>query len=168
MRLSQTVPGNEATALPNPVRRHKRESEDELQIQTIPPVCSCSFYHYLLMWDGVPRTWAERLCLKGSTEGIGFRGQSAALGTTAHFFTSWISLGTLGWVFEPCGYSSIPSPSSARFTAMTVYVHVGLYKSPVLEMEINDLTRVVPLFPAWTVMFSSSLFPRTNLTEAVP
>ena len=36
MRLSQTVPGNEATALPNPVRGHKRESEDELQIQTIP------------------------------------------------------------------------------------------------------------------------------------
>lgn len=49
MRLSQTVPGNEATALPNPVRGHKRESEDELQIQTIPPVCSCTFCHCLLM-----------------------------------------------------------------------------------------------------------------------
>lgn len=160
MRLSQTVPGNEATALPNPVRRHKRESEDELQIQTIPP--SVAAVSTTICWCEMEYHGPE-LCFKGSTEGIGFRGQSAALGTTAHFFTSWISLGTLGWVFEPCGYSSIPSPSSARFTAMTVYVHVGLYKSPVLEMEINDLTRVVPLFPAWTVMFSSSLFPRTNL-----
>lgn len=35
MRLSQTVPGNEATALPNPVQRHKRKSEYELPLHAI-------------------------------------------------------------------------------------------------------------------------------------
>lgn len=76
--LSQTVPGNKATRLPDPVQRHKRESKCELLIQTellIPPSVSCSSCHSLLMQDGVLRTWAERLrfvfcCLKGSTEGM--------------------------------------------------------------------------------------------------
>lgn len=63
---------------------------------------------------------------------------------------------------------SVPSPSSAGLTTVTVYAHVGLYKSPVLEMEINYLTGAVPLFPAWAVTFSSSLFPRSDLAAAQP
>lgn len=45
MRLSQTVPGNEATTLPNPVQRHKRKSKYELLFHTITPVSIYNFCH---------------------------------------------------------------------------------------------------------------------------
>lgn len=47
------------------------------------------------------------------------------------FFRSWLSVGTLRQVFELCGHGSVPSPSHADLTAVTVFVRIGLYKSPV-------------------------------------
>lgn len=43
MRLSHTVPGNEATALPNPVQRHKRKNKYELLLHTIDSCLCVSF-----------------------------------------------------------------------------------------------------------------------------
>lgn len=129
MRLSQTVPGNEATALPNPVQRHKRKSKYEYCFTPLPlslSTISVTSYWYRMGYRG-PKVgdWGLAFAVwRAPQKGCGLVGW--VLTWEAQCISSGLgsNLAVLD-KSEPCGYGSVPSPSYADLTAKTIYAHAS-------------------------------------------